>query len=516
MALKSDIYRELEDILGPENVSEDPAVINIYAFQRLSMQKGSDHDFRFFKKAEAVALPGNTSEVQAIVKLCNRRGLKCKATSTGYGAPNTAGSEGVILMDMRRMNRILDIDDKNMLIVTEPYVSFAQVQAEAMKRGLGCHIVGAGSQVSWLASHTSVVGNNTMAISQGHSARNLFGFEWVMPTGDVVRAGAPGSGAGWFSGDGPGPSLRGIVRGAIGASGAIGVFTKCAGHLHPWVGPEKIQVEGVSPYYEAVIPPLFDYHVLEWPTWEQCGSAQLKIGEAGIAYALHKTGGPGSHGGCVTGSNNEYYEKRQNGELAVPRISFSIVLAALTPAEFEYQVKTLNTILEETEGKISPVGEEPVWKKADFLTMMRACFIPRLAFRLSGCFDVDGMLGIDSIDNCAYGLKVDEVHRDKWAEKGIIMEDGTINNWAVTYENGHMGLFECGHQYDPIDDESCKGMQAMVKEGMELCFKTPFPLGWSFFPPAVIGPHCGNFQNWTHALKKVLDPNMAIDAMGFG
>ena len=147
--------------------------------------------------------------------------------------------------------------------------------------------------------------------------------------------------------------------------------------------------------------------------------------------------------------------------------------------------------------------------------MIRACFIPRLAFRLSGSFDVDGMLGIDTLDNCAFGLKVDEGHRDKYAEKGIIMEDGTINNWAVTYEGSHMGLFECGHQYDPIDEESCQGMQEMVKEGMDLCFKTPFALGWSFFPSFLIGPHCGNFHHWTRRIKKTLDPNNASDSLGY-
>ena len=514
MALEKDIYRELEDIVGPKNISDDPAIIDVYSFQRLSFTKGADVDFRYFTKAEAVVLPGCTREVQAIVRLCNRRGIKSKATSTGYGATNTAGSPGVILLDMRRMDRILELDEKNMFVVTEPYVSFAQVQAEAMKRGLGCHIVGAGSQVSWLASHTSVIGNNTMAVSQGHSARNLFGVEWVSPTGEIIRLGAPGSGAGWFSGDGPGPSLRGIMRGAMGASGGLGVFTKCAGHLHPWHGPKEIEVKGTAPAYSAVIPPFSDYHVYEFPSWKQYAEAQYKIGEAGIAYATHKTGGPGSHGGCVTVSNNEYYEKWDELK-TLPRISFSIVLLAYNQAEFDYQRKTLDRIIEETGGKIWEVGETALWKDADYLTMMRACFIPRLAFRLSGAFDVDGMLGIDSLDHCSLGLEVDAAHRDKYAEKGIIMDDGTLNSWAVSYEAGHMGLFECGHQYNPTRDESAKGMMEMVREGLGKCFDTPFALGWAFFGAELLGPHCGNYHRWMPKIKKMFDPNNASDPMGY-
>ena len=46
------------------------------------------------------------------------------------------------------MNRILEIDQKNMYIVVEPYVSFAQVQAEVHKVGLNCNILGAGGEYS--------------------------------------------------------------------------------------------------------------------------------------------------------------------------------------------------------------------------------------------------------------------------------------------------------------------------------------------------------------------------------
>jgi glycolate oxidase len=517
MALSRDVYRELEDIVGPENMSEDLVVLDSYACYQVMIDENGAGD-KYFNRAEAIVLPGSTKDVQAIVKLCNRRGIKCKASSTGYGGMNAPGSKGTILLDMRRMNRILELDEKNMFIVVEPYVSFAQIQAEAMKRGLNTHIIGAGSQCSFLASHTSMVGNNSQAISHGYSGRNLLGVEWVLPTGEILRLGAPGSGAGWFSSDGPGPSLRGIMRGATGACGGLGVFTKCAGHLHPWPGPSEMEINGTSPYYEAEIPPNFEYHVIDWPTWEQCADAEYKIGGSGIAYALHKTGGPGSHGGCVTGNNNEYYEKRQAGELYFPEVSWAIVLAASSPEEHEYQVKVLNRILEETGGKITPVGEEPTWKKRDYLTVIRACFIPRLAFRLTGTFGTDGMMGQETVDNCALALKLDGRLRDKYIAKGSIMDDGTYNNWGVTYEGAHFALLEGGYQYDPIDKESCKGFVQMGQEGSEIAFKTPIGgLAWISMGEMmkVLGPACGNFPNWMRQIKKAFDPNTAADPIGY-
>jgi glycolate oxidase len=511
MALTRENYRELEDILGSENISEDEAILDGYAFQPLN---GALQGKRFFRRPEAVVLPGSTKEVQAIIKVCNRRGIREKAFSTGFGLHNIVGSEGTIILDLRRMNRILDIDEKNMTILVEPYVSFAQVQSEAIKRGLTCNVLGAGSQVSYLASLTSLHGNNSQAVSQGYSGRNLLGVEWVSPTGDIVRLGAPGSGAGWFTGDGPGPSLRGILRGACGAAGGLGVFTKCAGHLHPWVGPEDIVVQGNSPYYETDVPPHFEYHLCEFPTWEKFGEAMAKIGAAGIALALHKSGGPGTHGHCVTGNNNEYYEKRLKGELEVPWKSFSIVMAAANEEEHAWQVKVLNKILEETGGTIVALGEDPTWKKRDILTMIKACFIPRLAFRPSGTFAVDGMIGMDTTGAMALGLTIDEKHRNKWNEKGIFVDDGTLNNWAITYEGSHFALFECGYQFSSINSDSIKGYNEMMAEGFNLCYQTPFNLSWAVFGEAEmprIGPACGNHHLWMKKIKKTFDPNTVSD-----
>jgi site-specific recombinase XerD len=60
-------------------------------------------------------------------KLCARRGLKYKASSTAYPGFGAVSSEENLFLDMRRMNRLLEIDSKNMYAVVEPYVNFAQL-----------------------------------------------------------------------------------------------------------------------------------------------------------------------------------------------------------------------------------------------------------------------------------------------------------------------------------------------------------------------------------------------------
>ena len=178
----------------------------------------------------------NRAEVGVVVAtdVAPVEGVKYKAISTGYGSHGFPQQDGVILLDLKRMNRIIEIDAKNKFAVVEPYVVWAQLEAEALKRGLFTTPVQAGSQASVLANVTSGWGMNVMGNHGGHNGRNCLGVEWILPTGELLRLGPEDA---WFCGDGPGPSLRGIMRGHCGAQGGMGVFTKVGIKLHHWPGP---------------------------------------------------------------------------------------------------------------------------------------------------------------------------------------------------------------------------------------------------------------------------------------
>ncbi len=73
MALLREVYEALEDIVGPDNITEEPATLDSYAYQWMAELVTDVTDGgKFFDRAEAVLMPGSTEEVQAIVKACNR------------------------------------------------------------------------------------------------------------------------------------------------------------------------------------------------------------------------------------------------------------------------------------------------------------------------------------------------------------------------------------------------------------------------------------------------------------
>ncbi|MFW6113984.1 MAG: FAD-binding oxidoreductase, partial [Actinomycetota bacterium] len=149
--ITDEAYRELEGAVGPENASREPAVLDGYAWQPMI----NDDPAKWVKCPVAVVLPASTEEVQEVVRVCNRHGLRFKAFATGWGIYSGPTYDNVVQIELRRMNRILEIDERNMYAVVEPYVSGAQLQAEAMKVGLNTHIIGAGPVCSPLASATS-------------------------------------------------------------------------------------------------------------------------------------------------------------------------------------------------------------------------------------------------------------------------------------------------------------------------------------------------------------------------
>ena len=229
MALSKEVYRAFEDIVGRANITDEPAIIHSYAWMYGNDLKTKDRSGFFPILPEAVVLPGSTDEVQAIVRACNRSGTKVKAISTGWFDTAQALSPGTVILDLRRMNRILEIDEKNMVAVVEPYVSGAQLQAEVMKLGLNCHIIGAGAGCSPLASATATIGNGPDSIFMGYSSEVLLSMEWVMPDGEILRTGSLTCGDDWFCGEGPGPSTRGIIRGKTGSTGCA----RCVYQVRP-------------------------------------------------------------------------------------------------------------------------------------------------------------------------------------------------------------------------------------------------------------------------------------------
>lgn len=119
-------------MVGKRNISEDIAVLETY---RCASAQSSCHYGPYDNRTpmpQAVILPGSTEEVQQVIRLCNKFGIKFKASTTFWSAAGYIGDDRSVQMDMRRMAG-LKIDPVNQTAIIEPYAITARIQAEAMK-----------------------------------------------------------------------------------------------------------------------------------------------------------------------------------------------------------------------------------------------------------------------------------------------------------------------------------------------------------------------------------------------
>ncbi len=362
MAFPKEIYKALEDIVGKRNISENIGVCETY---RCIPSQSSAHygpSEHWTPLPQAVVLPGSTEEVQNIIRLCNKYGIEFKASTTFWAAMGYIGGDFALQIDLRRMKSI-EIDVKNMCAIVEPFAIAATVQAEAMKVGLNLNIPGVGCSSSALANASSWIAFGPNTIFMGSGSENILGMEWVLGGGEVLRTGSLGSGDGWFCGEGPGPSQRGLLRGLFGTAGTTGVCTKMAIRLHPWPGPADFPTYGTVPAYKADFGPNFKCYTLCYPSWEAWARSVQYFHESDIAYSGHRQFSmfgrnlkaamlkiitdPDKQLCDIPELLEDPYIKEQNEKM---KLDYQVIIAGFSERDLEYKEKAIDYILEQTGG----------------------------------------------------------------------------------------------------------------------------------------------------------------------
>lgn len=428
------IYDGLVSILGAENVSDDPSIMLAYSRDWMPDSTINPNPPAF------VALPATTEEVQAIVKLSNRLKFPFIPVGSNLWSTNTVAiAPYTVIFDPKRMNKILEINEKDMYAVIEPYVTHAQLHSEANKRGLYLGAPEAGGQASSLANH---VFQAAWGVSHrlGMGYRNILSMEWVLPNGEILTTGSlsvPKAGRLW--GEGPGPDLRGLLRGSYGVMGGFGVVTKMAVKLHPYPGPKVFPCEGILPAQRSKMPTdRFEWVLFTYPTAQKAADAMYEICQSEIAGNCTKW--PTVYLNWYWAKSGEeywetwkekYWQKNCNNMVAVCLWGFT------SSKQLEYEKRVLEDIIEETNGKKVP---QEVYDR--IVTNIANCWIrttygPRVISR-SGTFLVFS-IQVDTMDSNVRTLKRSAEFIDQYSPPIL---DCDHTDWIASYEMGHLGYEE--------------------------------------------------------------------------
>jgi FAD/FMN-containing dehydrogenase len=212
------LLERVADIVGLQNVSNALEVLDQYS---------RDYSLVPPRKPNYVVWPANVNEVQEIVKLANEENLPLIPRSSGVGfTGSTIPSQGGMVVDMSRMNRIIEIDSRNRMVRIEPGVTYGQLQAELASQNLmSLNPLLPHAAKSVLSSHLE---REPMLIPKFEYGDPLLTMEIVLPTGDIFRTGsasAPGAPddtlADLVGPFGPGLDFYRFLQGAQGTFGIV-------------------------------------------------------------------------------------------------------------------------------------------------------------------------------------------------------------------------------------------------------------------------------------------------------
>jgi len=207
--------------------SEDDVALYLDAYSQLWDEPDE-------RQASAAVAPSSVEEVQAVMRAANRYRIPIYPISTGrnlgYGgsAPALSGS---VVLDLKRMNRILDVSERHAYALVEPGVSYFDLYRHISERGLrvwlDCPDPGWGSLVGNALDRG---GGVTSAAYRNHFEAHC-GMEVVLANGDLLRTGMgalPNAKTWQQFKTGFGPAIDGIF-----SQSNFGVVTKMGFWLMP-------------------------------------------------------------------------------------------------------------------------------------------------------------------------------------------------------------------------------------------------------------------------------------------
>ena len=199
--------KKIEHIL-PGRVSTDKEELFCYGFDASTGEGGPS----------AVVRPVNTDEVSSLASYAYQNDVPIIPRGAGTGM--TGGSvpfENAVIVSVEGMNRIIDIDKRNMVVAVEPGVINSHLQEKLEASGLFYPPDPSSMKFCTLGGNVAENAGGPRAIKYGVTKDYVLGLETVLPDGRVLLTG--------------GKTYKGVVgydltRLLVGSEGTLGIITK--------------------------------------------------------------------------------------------------------------------------------------------------------------------------------------------------------------------------------------------------------------------------------------------------
>jgi glycolate oxidase len=179
----------------------------------------------------AVALPESTAEVAGLVRLAAEHRVPVVPRGAGSGlSGGAAGIEGGLTIALTRMNRVLEIDRPNLVVVTQPGILNAELKAAVAAEGLFYPPDPASYEICSIGGNLGTNAGGLCCVKYGQTRDSVLGLEVVLADGRVIRTG--------------GRSVKDVAGYAlthlfVGSQGTLGIITEATLRLRVAPAPRS-------------------------------------------------------------------------------------------------------------------------------------------------------------------------------------------------------------------------------------------------------------------------------------
>jgi len=466
-----ELVKALQEIVGSENISAARPVREAYVTKGIMEIKSL---------APAVVVrPRSVEEVVAILRLANERKVPVVPHSGGLsGGEATPMREGAVLLDLRRMNQIIEVDIDARYMLVEPGVTSAQAWKFMQEKYSGYRPGipdGAPPSATLVGDHLDR-GFHFLSTKYGSAADAVLGLEVVLPTGEVVRTGSCASPkAKWFYRWMFGPDLTGLF---LGSQGTLGVVTKMAIKIFPMSKIRDVVAFGAS-----------DWKYLIDPCLDVLKTEKVDLAQGGN-YLL------------ATCRRAKYRWPPSSKPDFLPKVWMNFELGADSKEELENIKRRIDEVLRNYQKQY---GEENIffWKLdmrsiAARLTKPNRISVPYAGHKGGGLLFITWY--VPWKDAAKFGEQAERL-MEKYKFSPVI--------WLAAVDHGRQGLVMPIVLFDPKSSEELKAVEALDTEMTEKFLEMggiPYRPSASVHAPMVMSKSIG-YHSLLKRLKQVVDPN---------
>ncbi len=177
------VLSELEKIVGGGNMITDHERLEAYGHDETPRE-------RYGHLPEVVLTPVSAEQVAAVIRLANRELIP--VTPRGAGSGLSGGAipvHGGIVLSSEKLNRVLEIDWRNMTITVEPGVVTNEINSLVAERGLFYAGYPMSVETCYVGGNIAENAGGGKAVKYGVTGHYILGLELVTPTGDIITLG---------------------------------------------------------------------------------------------------------------------------------------------------------------------------------------------------------------------------------------------------------------------------------------------------------------------------------------